>query len=370
MRTFLDKLKIILHRHPIIKNLTITIFFEIIAILCSSVFFQVSTDNSVKIALIQVVALILIARFTNGYFCGILSSLIGVIFINYWFTYPYSALNFTLSGYPLTFLCMLAVSISVSTMTTHLKKQAVLLAEHEKQLMEAEKEKMRANLLRAVSHDLRTPLTGIIGNSSAYIENKDILNEFEKLEIVQRIHDDSNWLLNMVENLLSVTRIRTNTMRVKTESEAVEEVVGEALSRFRKRLPEVAVQVAIPDDYILLPMDAMLIEQVIINLLQNAAVHANSELPIEFTVTDHPKHVAFSVKDFGTGISEEKIATIFDGSDFRPSEVQDSHKGMGIGLSICKTIIVAHNGTIEAKNHDRGAEFIFTLPKEEPDYES
>ena len=370
MRGFVDKCKLMLLHYPYVHDLCVTILCQAAAILLSSVFFYHVHAYSANVALIQILALILIAKNTDGYFYGILSAAVGVICINYFFTYPYFALSFTLTGYPLTFICMLTISLITSTTTTHLKKQATLLAEREKQLMEAEKEKMRANLLRAVSHDLRTPLTGIIGNSSAYIDNNTILNDTEKLELVQRINDDSNWLLNMVENLLSVTRIRTNTMKVTTALEAVEEVVGEALSRFKKRQPDVTVQVSSPEEYIFIPMDAMLIEQVIINLLENAAIHANSDSPIIFTVTALPDSVQFSVRDYGIGISEDKIDTIFDGTDYEANEASDAHKGMGIGLSICKTIITAHHGDITARNHGDGAEFIFKLPKEENAYES
>ncbi|MBQ6886768.1 MAG: DUF4118 domain-containing protein [Lachnospiraceae bacterium] len=370
MRGFIDKCKLIILHHPHIKDWCITVLLQAAAILLSSVFFYFVPEKSANIALIQILALILITKTTDGYFYGIFSAIVGVICVNYFFTYPYFALNFTLTGYPITFVCMLTISLITSTMTSHLKKQAVLLAEREKLLMEAEKEKMRANLLRAVSHDLRTPLTGIIGNSSAYIDNTNILDDSEKLKLVQRINDDSNWLLNMVENLLSVTRIRTNTMKVTTSLEAVEEVVGEAMSRFKKRLPDVPVQVTIPEEYIFIPIDAMLIEQVIINLLENAAVHANSESPIIFTVTDCPDTIQFSIRDFGIGIAEDRIDTIFDGSNYEASETSDARKGMGIGLSICKTIITAHRGNITARNHDDGAEFVFDLPKEEKIYAS
>ncbi len=365
MRNVVDKCKILLSRHPRIHDWIVTVSIQTAAILLSFLFFWLVPENSANLALIQILALILIAKNTTGYFFGLFSAAIGVVCVNYLFTYPYFVLNFTLTGYPITFICMLTISLMTSTMTTNLKRQAILLSEREKLLMEAEKEKMRANLLRAVSHDLRTPLTGIIGNSSAYIDNNNILEDSEKLKLVQRIYDDSNWLLNMVENLLSVTRIRTSGMNVTTSLEAVEEVVGEAISRFKKRMPDATVQVTIPKEYTSLPMDAMLIEQVIINLLENAAVHAGSDAPIIFTVTEERNAVRFSIRDYGVGIAEEKMATLFDGSGYDTNKSSDAHKGMGIGLSICKTIITAHRGTITACNHENGAEFIFILPKEE-----
>lgn len=365
MTKFSDKCKLLILHYPQIKDWVTTLLLQSAAILLSFLLFWMVPESSANTALIHILALILIARNTTGYSYGIISAAIGVVCVNYLFTYPYFTLNFTLTGYPVTSLCMLTISLLTSTTTSHLKKQAAMLSEREKLLMEAEKEKMRANLLRAVSHDLRTPLTGIIGNSSAYLENTSILNEKEKLHLVQHINDDSNWLLNMVENLLSVTRIHTSSMNVTTSIEAVEEVVGEALSRFKKRLPDIPVNIVVPEEYTVLPMDAMLIEQVIINLLENAALHSNCNSPIKLTVTDAGASIRFSVRDYGVGIPSDKLTAIFDGLDYDAGESSDSHKGMGIGLSICKTIITAHHGTIIAVNHADGAEFVFTLPKED-----
>lgn len=347
------------------KNCFITLFFFGIATLIAFWFFHNVPENPANIALVYITALVLVARFTTGYFFGIIGSLIGVVCVNFLFTYPYFALNFSLTNYPVTFLFMLIISITISAMTTQIKTQGKVLLEREKLLMEAEKEKMRANLLRSISHDLRTPLTGIIGNTSAYIDNKDKLSDEEKLDIVTHINEDSNWLLNMVENLLSVTRIDERSMKITKSEESVEEVVAEAFSRLQKRLPHAQISVKVPENFLMIPMDAMLIEQVIINLLENAVVHANSKKPIEFTVTENANQVTFQVKDYGIGIAPERLSTIFDGTPYTSEQVSDMHKGIGIGLSICKTIIVAHSGTIHATNHENGCIFTFTLPKEE-----
>ena len=345
-------------------NLILSLLLLLIATVVSFGLFHLVPENTANVALIYITAVVMIARFTNGYFFGILASLVSVVGINFLFTYPYFEVNFTLTGYPITFLFTLIISITVSAITTRLKEQTDVLIEREKLLMDAEKEKMRANLLRSVSHDLRTPLTGIIGNSSTYIDNYRSLNDDEKLQLVSHIRDDSNWLLNMVENLLSVTRINQNSMRIVTSEESVEEVVAEAMQRLHKRLPNAQINVTAPEEFLMIPMDAMLIEQVIINLLENAIVHSGSKEPVELHVTHNKQHVSFSVKDYGIGLPPEKLSTIFDGSCYNPENTSDGHKGMGIGLSICKTIITAHNGDIIAKNHNNGCEFIFTLPKE------
>lgn len=332
----------------------------------ASFFFkQTASDPSLNIAMLYTLGVFIITRYTNGYIYGMLFAIMSVLSVNFFFTYPYQDFNFTIEGYQVTFLGMFAIAIITSAMSTNMKEQAKQLAEQEKELMEAQKEKMRANLLRAVSHDLRTPLTGIIGNSSSYLEMGDKLTEEEKRDLVEYINNDANWLLSMVENLLSVTRINNETASVAKSLEAVDEVASAAVIHFRKRFPEAEVRVKVPDDVVMIMMDAMLIQQVIINILQNAQLHAESKKPLELTIDEDEEQVNFHIRDYGVGIDESRLVTIFDGEGYRPDEVKpDGYKGMGIGLSICKTIIMAHGGKIVAINHPDGAEFCFSLPKE------
>lgn len=346
-----------------IHDICMTVFLLILTTaLCFLLFFCIS-EHPANVALLYLLGIITIAYCTTGYLYGIVSCFFGVFFINCFFTYPYFKVNFWLADYPFTFLFMLGASAITSTTTTHLKKQAETLALHEKQLAEADKEKMRANLLRAVSHDLRTPLTSIMGALSTLAENDDDYTPKERKAMLENIYEDSSWLLNMVENLLSVTRIQTGASKLKTSPEMVEEVVSEAIMRLKKRFPEAEIEVSLPDEFLLVPMDAMLIEQVLMNLLENSLVHGKSDLPPRLVIENLPDLVRFHVIDYGIGIDAEHLSTIFEGTG--ESGSSDVRKGMGIGLSICKTIILAHKGTIFARNHDNGAEFVFTLPKEE-----
>lgn len=353
--------RIQMDKKTLISNTVVTVAIMGASTLAAQAFFHYSR-NSTSVAIIYVLAVMMVARYTVGYIPGIVASVFGVIFVNYVFTYPFMDFNFTIDGYPVTFVAMMVVSGITSTMTTKFKKQSQILNEREKMLMEAEKETMRANLLRAVSHDLRTPLTSIIGLSNTYIENETQLSQAEKTETVANIREDANWLLNMVENLLTVTRIRVGDARMNTNPEPLEEVVSEAVQRFRKRLPNAKVEVHVPDELLMVPMDAMLIEQVIINLLENSVYHSGVEDAIELYVEKQEDAVAFHIRDYGKGIAPERLDTIFDGCGMEKNGSGDSHKGMGIGLTICKTIITAHHGTIVAVNRERGAEFVFTLP--------
>ena len=351
-------------KRVILHNVSVTLLIMGISTVMAQAFFHFSR-NSTSVAIIYVLAVMLVARYTTGYITGIIASLFGVFFVNYVFTYPYMTFNFSLDGYPVSFIGMMLVSSITSTTTTRFKQQSKLLNEREKMLVEAEKETMRANLLRAVSHDLRTPLTSIIGLADTALSDSPELTEEKRRELLAGIREDANWLLNMVENLLSVTRIRVTDTHVNTSPEPLEEVVAEAVQRFRKRLPQGKVDVRVPDEFLMVPMDATLIEQVIINLLENAVYHSGTDEPIEFYVEKRNDCVAFHIRDYGKGIDPERLKTIFDGAGIEPNASGDSHKGMGIGLTICKTIINAHNGTIEAANRLKGAEFIFTLPLEE-----
>ena len=210
-----------LHTDTVLHDILVSIaLFAFGTILC--VLMRITTQNILNASFIYLMIVVTIARFTTGYFYGILASVIGIICINCFFTYPYMRINFTLDGYPLAFLSMLVISAITSATTTNLKAQTKIRIEQEKQLAMAEKEKMRANLLRAISHDLRTPLTGIIGASNLYLENGSQLNEKEKKTLICNIQEDANWLLNMVENLLSVTRINASNAKVNKSLEPVE----------------------------------------------------------------------------------------------------------------------------------------------------
>lgn len=468
--------------------------------------------RSDNIGVIYVLAVVLIARFTTGYLWGIAASIAGVIGTNYYFTYPYHAFNFTISGYPVTFFSMLVVSLVTSTLTVQIREHARLSAKRERRLenlydfnrrllaargtqkivnltleylykfshrtvifytqdpvdggtgeirsreslheamlaapqereaaheafargtrtgrgtpffpqanalylplalqghilgavgvfyekgdlpqenlltllemltaqaamaleqqrlseeqqaiaVAAEKEKMRTNLLRSVSHDLRTPLTSIIGASSAILENRERVTPETRDKLIGDIHEEAEWLIRLVENLLVVTRISENPAKICKQPEAAEEIAAEAVGRIKKRFPGAKIKVSVPEEFFLIPMDATLVEQVILNLLENAVRHSGSSLPVELNVTVEGEWAVFTVSDRGKGIPPQNLPHIFDGFPAEGSPSGDSTKGSGIGLSICNSIIKAHGGKISAANRpEGGAVFTFWLP--------
>ena len=460
---------------------------------------------------VYMLAVALISYMTSGYFWGVIASIGGVIGVNFFFTFPYFALNFSITGYPITFSIMLLMSILTSFVTAKVKMAALLSAAGKKRaetltemskailsasdvdtiidisakyfsetnqcsvilyvdqplkplkqsictlrdederilysflekqvaqraydtqnpvgaeiedgtqnckgtyfpiitedkiygvvgflfdetklliddtfsfinvmisqtilalqrqqarkkaqeiLLETEKEKMRSNLLRAVSHDLRTPLTGIIGAATTLLENGTQIASEDSRRMLMDIQHDAEWLIHMVENLLSVTKITGGTTNLKKQDEIIEEIVGEAVGRIRKRFPDSVVNVSVPEEMLFVPMDATLIEQVLINLMENAIRHSGSTAPIGVKVSRKKSGAVFTISDNGKGIDPSRIPDIFDGKTQHGSS--DSSRGIGIGLSICKSIILAHDGKIFAKNNlNGGASFTFVLP--------
>lgn len=319
-----------------------------------------------------ILGVLLVSLNTSGYLWGIVAAVASVLCVNYFFTYPPFHLNFTIEGYPVTFLVMLTVAITTSALGGRVKKQRELARERtrltvERQqiLIETEKEKMRGNLLRAISHDLRTPLTGILGASGALIDNGDLIDPASRRELLTGIHDDAEWLLRMVENVLSVTRISGGAPSLKKVCEPLDEVFSRVAAKARKRFPQIELTIRIPSEVALVPMDEMLIVQVLINLIDNAVRHSGSNL-VDLSAETEEGMVRIVVRDHGHGIPPEDLPTLFEGFGSRDRESSDSTRGLGIGLSICRTIVEGHGGRIFARNlPDGGACISFTLPTEE-----
>ena len=299
-----------------------------------------------------VLAVLLISRLTSGYLYGLAAVVLGVVCVNFIFTYPYWAFNLDNPGYPVTFFTLLMISLITCTLTAQAKRQAKLLAE-------SEREKMRANLLRSVSHDIRTPLTSIVGSTSAILENPE-LSPQEQRTLLENAREEAQWLIRVVENLLSITRIGADAARITKEPEAAEEVLGEAARKFRRRFPEVQVSVSVPDELLMAPMDPILIEQVLSNLLENAVIHGEADR-ILLSLEKAGVCARFSVRDNGKGIPKKQLAALFDGQA-RDGPGGDKKRNMGLGLSVCRAIVQAHGGTIQAQNLERGSELSFQLP--------
>ena len=324
-----------------------------------NIFLQEIFDTRTLIPMNFVLGVFLISLSTKGYFWGITASLVSVLAVNYTFTAPYYAFDLITPECLTSAVVMLIVAIMTGALTTQIKQSQALKAE-------GERERMRANLLRAVSHDLRTPLTSIYGACSAVIENYDSLTKAQQLKLLGEARADAEWLTRMVENLLSVTRIGSDGVEIAKTDTVLEELVDAVLLKFQKRCPDQVVDLELPDEFLSIPMDAMLIQQVLLNLLENAVYHARGMTRIQLCVKLQEDKVLFSVLDDGCGIPEDKLSRLFSGDPDRSQPSADSRRSnMGIGLSVCSAIIKAHGGQIWAENlPEGGANFLFFLALE------
>ena len=343
----------------ILKDIAFTTIILCVTFVVSLGIVQLSGTRTL-IPAVFTLAVFLISRYTETYIYGVMASLIGMLAVNFAFTFPYFKFNFIILENLISAIVMLIISIMTSVLTTELKRQ-------EKMRVETEKEKMRANLLRAISHDLRTPLTTIYGSSSVMVENADDLTKEQMLELADDIREDSQWLIGMVENLLSVTKIDSGDVKIIKTPVVLEELIDSVIVRFKKRYPKQEVQIEIPDDFINIPMDAVLMTQVIVNMLENAVQHAKGMKTLILRVFTEGENAVFEIIDDGCGIPKERMDRIFTGYFETGNLPADNQKrNMGIGLSVCASVIKAHEGEITVENlKEGGCCFRFTLKMEE-----
>ena len=303
-------------------------------------------------------AVFLVSLVTDGYFFGLAAAAASVLLVNYAFTFPYFALNFIIPSNFFSAVVMGVIAVLTSALTTKIKQQEALKAE-------SQQERMRANLMRAVSHDLRTPLTTIYGSVTALRERGDAMTPEQQDRMLLGIQEDAQWLVRMVENLLSVTRIDSGSVKLNMTPTALDELVDAVLVKFRKRYPDQEVQLQLPEDLVMIPMDALLIEQLLINLLENAMQHAQGMRHLELTVVADRGEAVFTVTDDGCGIRPDRLPQLFVGT-FGGTDNEDNSRNAGIGLSVCASIVRAHGGSIRAENRpEGGAAFQFVLKTED-----
>lgn len=328
------------------------------AVLLSLALSSVDNDNNPFAMAVFILAVSLVARFTNGYLWGITASLIGTFCVNYIFTYPFWDFDVTYPGYPLTMAVMLIVSILISALTSRAKQQEQLR-------LEIERERMHADLLRAVAHDIRTPLAAILGAGSALKEQE--LSREDQRSLVDNIQKDAEWLVRMTENLLSVTRFSGMDAPLQKKEEVLEEIVGSAVLKYHQAVNALPVTVEAPQEILLVPMDATLIEQVLLNLFDNVSAHAKEATRIWLHIEQGSDRVTLSIEDDGMGIPAFMLPQVLDGALIHSQVRTDDRRNMGIGLSVCRSIVRAHGGecTVGKSQAHGGVSVRFYLPCEE-----
>ena len=244
-------------------------------------------------------------------------------------------------------------------------ERETLVADREKIRLAMEREQQRGMLLRSIAHDLRSPLTALSGAGNLLADNYHTLSDSERRKLASDISEEIVWLTDLVENILSMTRISEQKLLLHKQEEVIDDVIGEAVKHTERLLGDRHFEVKLPDEVVTAPMDGKLIAQVIINLLENAARHTPPESSIRLAV-EAGKCLTVSVADTGDGIPAAIRGSLFERFVAQEKEIADGRRGLGLGLSICKAIVEAHGGEIfVTDNSPKGSIFTFTLPTEE-----
>ena len=342
----------------LVKEFLITIGFLSIATVIGMLLIYIGFTES-NVTMVYLLCVLLISIFTNGYIWSVAGSLVSVVLMNFFLTEPRFTLHTYDTGYPLTCVIMLAASMLTGTLASKLKKHVRMseqAAYREKTLQ------LRANLLRTISHDLRTPLTSISGNANNLMYNYDKLDNDTREQIFTDIYDDSEWLISLVENILSVTRFEDGTVTLNMSDQLIDEVIAEALKHINRKSCEHKIHVDCGKELILVKMDARLIIQVIINIVDNAIKYTQEGSDIYIKARKEGRYVIISVEDNGEGIPDDMKENVFDTFFTCNNEIADNRRSLGLGLSLCKTIINAHGSELELRdNTPHGCIFEFKL---------
>ncbi len=325
--------------------------------------FQTLGLSEANIIMVYILSVLIVSIKTKSRLFCLISSMSSVVVFNFLFTEPKYTLFAYDRDYFITFIIMFCSSMLTGTLAMEKDKNA---KEKEEAAMLAKNEQMRANLLRTISHDLRTPLTSISGNASNLLMKSENFDEETKKQLYMDIYDDSMWLIGVVENLLAVTRLENRNVSLKLSAELVDEVIDEALHHIHKDQNNHNITTEIADEILMAKMDAKLITQVVINIVNNAIKYTQTGSEIVIRAWKEQKMIWVSVSDNGPGIPDEEKTQIFEMFYSGKKEVADSRRSMGLGLALCKTIIAAHGGELTVEDNDpTGAVFTFTLPAEE-----
>lgn len=257
------------------------------------------------------------------------------------------------------------IARSISTQLGIALDREMLYNEQEDIKIAMEREQLRATLLRSVAHDLRSPLTALLGAGNLLADNYEKLTDEERKKLAHDLSEEILWLTNLVENILNMTRINESGLVLKKNGEIIDDVISEAVSHVERHINGRKFHVHLPEKVIMVPMDGKLIVQVLINLLENAIRHTPSDSEIALEVFEGRKVIKVVVSDTGDGIDSNIKDKLFDKFVTLEQGVTDGKRGIGLGLTICKAIVEAHGGTIFAEaNSPKGTRLVFTLPLE------
>ena len=329
--------------------------------------FKALNLTDADIIMLYIIAVLVISILTPKIQYCLVSSLVGVVLFNYFFTYPEFSLSAQDAGYPVTFLTMFITAFIAGSLANKLKRNTLIAEKNAKEKEEAallaQNEQLRANMLRAISHDLRTPLTSISGNASTLISAGTTLDETAKKGIYEDIYSESMWLIGMVENLLYATRIEDGRIKLDTSVEILDDIIQEAVRHIGRTHPNRTIKLNMRDEIIPVNADANLTVQVLLNLIDNAVKYSEEGSPIVISVERKENFALICVADLGQGIRPEEKEKVFDMFYTGGTSSIDSRRSLGLGLALCRSIIESHGGTISiGDNTPKGTTVSFTLP--------
>ena len=312
--------------------------------------------------IVFVLGVLFCAILTYGQLYSLVASVVSIISYNYFLIDPRLSLQINGRDYAGTITAMFLFALLASYLVTNLRRSYQLSAEAS---LAAERAQLRANLLRSVSHDLRTPLTSIIGDADMLLDEHAELSDAVSRQLIDDIYHDATWLRGVVENLLAVTRLEDGNVMLQTEVELVDDVIEEAMRHVSRDARLHRLSVVPSGDLLLARLDPQVIVQVIVNLVNNAIDHTPVGSSIVISSWREGDAVAVSVADDGPGIPDEEKDQVFE-LFYTGTGQGDSGRNVGLGLSLCRSIVRAHGGEIRIEDADpRGARFVFTLPAEE-----
>lgn len=348
-------------RRQVLRDVGICLAVLVCGTALGFVFDHLGFTNS-NIMLLYQLGVLLIAIAASHRLYSIVSAISSVFLFNYFFVQPTFTLKAYEAGYPVTFVVMFLTAFISGSLAIQLKESA---REREQAAVLIENERLRSAILRTISHDLRTPLTAISGNANNLLANEASFDAQTRRQLYTDIYEDSLWLIELVENLLSSTRLE-NGAALNFSAQLVEELIAEALAHIRPTEQQHSIEVAPMDELLLVRADPRLIVQVLTNLVNNAIQYTPPGSHIRLSAWREGAQVCLSVADDGPGVAPEAQEQLF--RSFAPGDRRrsDGRRGLGLGLSLCRAIIRSHGGEITfSENVPHGAVFTFTLPAEE-----
>ena len=353
-----EKTEHLLNTADIIKSVGMIILASVIGF----GFWKLGMSES-NIIMVYILCVQITSVITTHQVYSLIASVVSVFVFNFLFTEPRYTLLAYDKDYPVTFITMFVAAFLTGSLSIRVKKQAKQVADA---ALVAQKEQLRSNLLRSISHDLRTPLTSISGNASNLLSNGEKFDVETKKQLYSDIYDDSMWLITLVENLLSITKIEEGRLNIRLQAEMLDEIITEALQHISRKKEEHKISFQTSEDFILVKADARLIMQVIINIVDNAFKYTQKGSEITITTHKMKDKAVVRIADNGPGIPDDIKPLVFDMFYSGAKNMADSRRSLGLGLALCKSIITAHGGELElSDNMPHGAVFTFSLPIEE-----